>query len=116
MNITLTEGSHWGVLIMQSGAMTVRYTVTPGNRSLFALLGSFGGAYGLLYVPGTTRLSGMIAARVELRKPALKKSNCTLMAGFGSLPVLVSLSHWHGHGQPECQTQAPGFKLAGGPQ
>jgi hypothetical protein len=88
MNITLTEGSHWGVLIMQSGAMTVRYTVTPGNRSLFALLGSFGGAYGLLYVPGTTRLSGMIAASVELRKPALKKFRFKLhVDGSGSLPV-----------------------------
>jgi hypothetical protein len=88
MNITLTEGSHWGVLIMQSGAMTVRYTVTPGNRSLFALLGSFGGAYGLLYVPGTTRLSGMIAATgsVELRKPALKKFRFKLHVD-GSLPV-----------------------------
>lgn len=51
--MTLAEGAHWGVLIMQSGAMTVKYTVTPGNRSLIALLGSFGGAYGLLYVPLT---------------------------------------------------------------
>jgi hypothetical protein len=102
-NVSITNRTRWGVVLLQTKDIIVVTTVTSGRRGLLSLLGSLGGAYQILCVCACVRLCrgcGVGGAYVlggggEVVRVLLKQGcDCVHREVGDSTPNCVGTSCW----------------------